>query len=55
MVLKNTLEEKTKQYQSYKDIDPQSLVYIDESDIDMTICKDKVRGKRNPEAVWQKQ
>ena len=40
-------EEKRKIYQeSIRDITSQSLVYIDESGIDLTICKDRGWGKR---------
>lgn len=41
-------EEKRKQYtETIKDISPESLVYIDESGIDMSICKDRGWGRRN--------
>lgn len=40
-------EEKRNKYaNSIKDIDPKSLVYIDESGIELTICKDRGWGKR---------
>ena len=39
-------EEKRKQYtETIKDIPPEKLVYIDESGIDMGICKDRGWGK----------
>jgi len=41
-------EEKHNAYQeTIKDIAPQRLVYIDESGIDMTICKDRGWGKKD--------
>jgi hypothetical protein len=41
-------EEKRTQYQgSIKDIASQSLVYIDESGIELTICKDRGWGKKS--------
>jgi len=40
-------EEKRNKYaNSIKDIDPKSLVYIDESGIELTICKDRGCGKK---------
>lgn len=39
-------EEKRKLYrESIKDIEPERLVYIDESGIDMSICKNRGWGK----------
>ena len=40
-------EEKRNAYQEeIKDIPPESLVYIDESGIELTICKDRGWGKK---------
>jgi transposase len=48
-------EEKREQYQEkIKNINPQSLVYIDESGIDTTICKDRGWGKRSEKLVGKK-
>lgn len=48
-------EEKRKQYQeAIKDIEPEKLVYIDESGIDMNICKDRGWGKRSEKLVGKK-
>ena len=46
-------EEKRTQYrQRIEAITLQSLVYIDESGIDMSICKDRGWGN---ETIWQKE
>lgn len=37
-----------------KDIPPQSLVYIDESGIELTICKDRGWGKKSEKLVGKK-
>ena len=48
-------EEKRKQYaETIKDIPSESLVYIDESGIDMSICKDRGWGKRNEKLLSKK-
>lgn len=46
---------KRDQYQEViKDIPPESLVYIDESGIDMAICKDRGWGKKSEKLVGKK-
>ena len=48
-------QEKRDNYQeAIKDIPPQSLVYIDESGIEMTICKDRGWGKKSEKLVGKK-
>jgi transposase len=48
-------EEKRAAYQELiKDIPPQSLVYIDESGIELTICKDRGWGKKGEKLVGKK-
>ena len=48
-------EEKRKCYiESIKDIDPERLVYIDESGIDMNICKNRGWGKRSEKLLGKK-
>ena len=48
-------EEKRATYQELiKDTPPQSLVYIDESGIELTICKDRGWGKKNQKLVGKK-
>lgn len=48
-------QEKREQYQeAIKDIPSQSLVYIDESGIDMTICKDRGWGKKSEKLMGKK-
>lgn len=48
-------EEKRATYQELiKDIPPQSLVYIDESGIEMSDCKDRGWGKKNEKLVGKK-
>ena len=48
-------EEKRCHYQeSIKNIAPKSLVYIDESGIDMTICKERGWGKKGKKLVGKK-
>ena len=48
-------EEKRVAYQELiKDIPPQSLVYIDESGIELTICKDRGWGKKSEKLVGKK-
>jgi transposase len=48
-------EEKRDQYQEViKDITPDSLVYIDESGIDMTICQDRGWGKKSEKLIGKK-
>lgn len=45
-------QEKRDKYQEViKDIPPESLVYIDESGIDMAICKDKGWGKKSQKLI----
>ena len=48
-------EEKRAVYQGLiKDIPPESIVYIDESGIEMTICKDRGWGKKSEKLVGKK-
>lgn len=48
-------KEKRDAYQEeIKDIDPQDIVYIDESGIDMTICKDRGWGKKGEKLIGKK-
>ena len=48
-------EEKRAEYQGLiKDISPKRLVYIDESGIEMTICKDRGCGKKSEKLVGKK-
>ena len=48
-------EEKRQQYkESIKDIPPTNLVYIDESGIDMSLCKDKGWGKKSEKLLGKK-
>jgi transposase len=48
-------EEKRKRYQEViKDIPTGKLVYIDESGIDMTICKDRGWGKKNEKLIGKR-
>ena len=48
-------EEKRAAYQELiKDIPPQSLVYIDESGVEMSDCKDRGWGKKNEKLVGKK-
>ena len=48
-------EEKRKQYEeTIKDIPSEKLVYIDESGIDMSICKDRGWGKRSEKLFGKK-
>ena len=48
-------EEKRAAYQELiKDVPPQSLVYIDESGIEMSDCKDRGWGKKNEKLVGKK-
>jgi len=48
-------EEKRSKYQKIiKDIPSESLVYVDESGIDMTICKDRGWGKKNEKLIGKK-
>ena len=48
-------EEKRNTYQNaIKNIPPQSLVYIDESGIELTICKDRGWGKKSEKLVGKK-
>jgi hypothetical protein len=48
-------EDKRKEYQELiKNIEPANLVYIDESGIDMTICKVRGWGKRGKKLVGKK-
>lgn len=48
-------EDKRKQYkQMIKNIPPQSLVYIDESGIEMTICKDRGWGKKSEKLIGKR-
>lgn len=48
-------QEKRDTYQeAIKDIPPQSLVYIDESGVELTICKDRGWGKKNEKLVGKK-
>ena len=49
------MEEKRKIYQeAIRDINPKSLVYIDESGIELTICKDRGWGKKSEKLVAKK-
>jgi len=48
-------EEKRNHYKELiKDIAPDNLVYIDESGIDMTICKERGWGKKSEKLVGRK-
>ncbi len=48
-------EEKREQYiESIKDIEPEKLVYIDESGIEMNICKDRGWGKKSEKLIGKK-
>ena len=48
-------EERRKSYQEeIRDIPLESLVYIDESGIEMTICKDKGWGKKGESLIGKK-
>jgi transposase len=48
-------QEKRREYQEkIKCIEPKSLVYIDESGIDMTICKDRGWGKKGEKLIGKK-
>jgi transposase len=48
-------EEKRVAYQELiKDIPPQSLVYIDESGIELTVCKDRGWGKKSEKLIGKK-
>jgi transposase len=48
-------QEKRNDYQEViKDIPPQSIVYIDESGIDMAICKDRGWGKKGERLIGKK-
>lgn len=48
-------KEKRAEYEELiKDIPPQSLVYIDESGIELTICKDRGWGKKSEKLVGKK-
>lgn len=50
-----TSEEKRKQYkETIKAIAPERLVYIDESGIDMNICRDRGWGKRSERLLGKK-
>ena len=50
-----TSEEKRNAYQeAIKDAPPQSLVYIDESGIELTICKDRGWGKKGEKLIAKK-
>ena len=40
-------DKRDKYQEAIKDIAPQSLVYIDESGIEMTICRDRGWGKKS--------
>ena len=44
-------EKRDKYQEAIKDIPPESLVYIDESGVDMAICKDRGWEKER-EACW---
>ena len=48
-------EEKREQYrETIKDIPVESLVYIDESDINMSLCKDRGWGKKSEKLLGKK-
>jgi transposase len=47
-------ERRDKYKEDIKDIEPESLVHIDESGIDMTICKDRGWGKKSEKLVAKK-
>ena len=48
-------EEKRAEYQGLiKDISPKRLVYIDESGIEMTVCKDRGWGKKSEKLVGKR-
>ena len=45
-------EKRDKYQEAIKDIPHQSLVYIDESGIELTICKDRGWGGEGCKASW---
>ena len=47
-------EKRDKYQEGIKDIPPQNLVYIDESGIDMSICKDRGWGKKSEKLIGRK-
>ncbi len=47
-------EKRDKYQEAIKDIPPISLVYIDESGIDMNLCKDRGWGRKNEKLVGKK-
>ena len=48
-------QEKRAAYQeTIKNIEPESLVYIDESGIELTICKDRGWGKKSEKLIGKK-
>jgi transposase len=52
--LEASREKRAKYQEAIKDIPPESIVYIDESGIDMTICKDRGWGKKSEKLVAKK-
>jgi transposase len=52
--LEATQEKRDAYQEAIKDIPPQSLVYIDESGIDMAICKDRGWGKKSEKLAGKK-
>ena len=47
-------EKRDKYQEAIKDIPPESLVYIDESGVDMAICKDRGWGKKSEKLVGKR-
>lgn len=49
-------DEKRKSYQEFiEDVPPQDIVSIDQSGIEITICKDKGWGKKRKKLLGQKE
>ena len=47
-------EKRDKYQEEIKDIPEQSFVYIDESGIDLTICKDRGWGRKSEKLIGKK-
>lgn len=52
--MESNQEKRDKYQESIKSIPPQSLVYIDESGIELTICKDRGWGKKSEKLAYKK-
>jgi transposase len=52
--VESSQEKRDKYQESIKSIPPQSLVYIDESGIELTICKDRGWGKKSEKLACKK-